>query len=140
MFGTFCYKYASTPKTESGATNDCNGQGAHIASIHSAEENAFVQKLGESTHSKWLGARKKGGSFQWLDGTAFNFKKWNPGMPDNYAGVESCIEIQTNKGWNDISCNSERRYVCKKPLPGIFSFIALSQFYQFFYQYSLKNP
>ncbi|MBP7949792.1 MAG: hypothetical protein KA004_09065 [Verrucomicrobiales bacterium] len=90
------------PEAESAAV----AAGGHLASIGSAEENAFVYALisgdpdywftNGSGHyiGPWLGGMQApvgtepAGGWQWSDGTGFGFTRWGAGNPNNTGGIE----------------------------------------------------
>ena len=57
------------------------------------------------------------GSYAWSDNSALNFLYWNPGEPSQlgvHHEIEECVEFnRVAQKWNDISCFSQRGYVCK---------------------------
>ena len=110
------------------AENDCVGKNAHLASIHSKQENDFLWNLANKK-VVWIGAKKIESSFQWLDGTAFDFQYWSRGQPDNYKRQEHCIDNGHAGQWNDRSCKYKNPYVCKTTLPG--TFIKLGKYFQY---------
>ena len=75
------------------ATN--RGSGWHLATITSAEENAFVYSLvagkpqfwkigdGGVATGPWIGVKRAGlaGAFSWVTGEAFDYTNWAPGEP-----------------------------------------------------------
>lgn len=68
------YKYHDTLATQADAQAVCRSAGAHLVSIHSKRENAFVFELNpDSTASRWIGLvrdRAAGSmSFEWIDGS-----------------------------------------------------------------------
>lgn len=55
--------------------------------------------------------------FSWRDGSPVNFLNWNKGEPSDAmsSSQEECVEMYTDSGkWNDVTCFTKRRYVCKK--------------------------
>ena len=124
-FGNSCYKMTVETKTWNEAEKDCEKSGAHLASIHSAEEQAFVTKLHDPTrkHYIWLGGMRDGGSFKWKDGSAFNYQNWDRGQPNDWRGNEDCMELYSAPGqshhdkWNDVPCDQTNHadgFICKK--------------------------
>lgn len=113
-------------KTWNDAESDCVKSGAHLASIHSVEENDFINKLHDPTgvHNTCIGGIRDGSSFKWNDGSAYNYQNWNSGEPNNSGGKENCTELYSTPGqpsrhgkWNDYPCDITTRtdrYVCKK--------------------------
>ena len=112
-------------KTWNEAESECEKSGAHLTSINSAEEHAFVTKLHDPTrvHITWIGGIRDGNSFKWKDGSAFTYQNWNSGEPNDHGGIEDCMELYSAPGqkqhdkWNDVSCDVNKRadgFVCKK--------------------------
>ena len=77
------------------------------------------------------------GSFGWSDNTALGFLYWNSGQPTGlgaHGQIEECVEFDRTTGkWNDISCFTNRGYVCKtsKGLEIIIPFIPTSRVFIF---------
>nr|KAF6446282.1 C-type lectin domain family 4 member F [Rousettus aegyptiacus] len=101
----------------------CVSHGAHLASVTSAEEQAYLVMF-TSTSYHWIGLTDSGteGTWRWVDGTPFDFAQsrgfWNRNQPDNWrhkdGQSEDCVHIQQK--WNDMNCNSPYQWVCKKPI------------------------
>ena len=111
-------------KTRASAENDCVGKDSHLASIHSVEEIDFLNRATTGTQGMWIGGQKKENSFQWLDGTKFDFTDWDGSQP-NYFDGENCLVMtyiwETLKGkWHDVTCGHAFAYACKKPAIGNF--------------------
>ena len=91
-----------------------SGHGWDLASITSAEENAFVITLFPGSliadSYYWLGAKRTvaAGPFAWLSGETFDYAAWWPGEPNNYQ-AEDYLTFYTNGagswGWNDAPDN-----------------------------------
>merc|ERR1719206_48905 len=89
--------------------------GAHLASIHSAEEQKFVQD--NFPQNIWLGGSdaSQEGTWVWSDGTSVVYTNWGPGEPNNAAGSQDCIEGNWHDfKWDDDYCTSENLFLCKK--------------------------
>ena len=122
MLGNVCYKFNLTEMDWNGAKSACNQVGAHLTSVHSQEEAAFIRALQDpnSVHKTWIGGQRNGNNFEWIDGTPFDFGYWNTGEPNNAGGSENCIEIYSDPGqtihdkWNDVPCDVMRNFVCQK--------------------------
>ena len=122
MFKGSCYRFSLEEKDWNEAEKICNQADAHLASIFSSEEVAFVRCLQDSSsiHKTWIGGSRWGNTFKWIDGKAFDYENWNTGEPDNLGGEENCIEVYSDPGqswhdkWNDVPCDMKRNYVCKK--------------------------
>uniref|UniRef100_A0A8C7HDA7 C-type lectin domain-containing protein n=1 Tax=Oncorhynchus kisutch TaxID=8019 RepID=A0A8C7HDA7_ONCKI len=96
--GHRCFTYIRTERTWAESEQYCVFQGANLASIHSTEENHFIQEMiRRQTHDfprVWIGGQD----------------------PDNAMGIENCMHINygEEKRWND--------YVCSRTLPS-FSYV-----------------
>ncbi|XP_048853080.1 ladderlectin-like isoform X1 [Brienomyrus brachyistius] len=113
-----CFYFEGQPKSWVDAQNNCIHLKGTLASIHSFEEYQFVQRVtGSHFPRAWIGAfdAVKVGTWLWIDGTPFDFTKWNPGEPNN-PGVEDCAEINygAEKGWNNLRCMTLLPSVCAK--------------------------
>jgi hypothetical protein len=117
----FCSEEA---RTFWGAEKACQSRGGHLASMHSVDEQKMIAD-GALVSSKglwlpwWIGLNDVDaeGSFVWTDGTPLDFESWKLGEPNNSAGVEDCVNIHNTEesGWNDLSCDDFRPYICLLP-------------------------
>ena len=129
MFKGTCYRFYQDEKDWDNAEKKCVQEGAHLASLFSDEEASFVRCLQDaaSVHETWIGGKRSGNSFKWVDGNAFDYYNWNAGQPDNLGGKEDCIMVYSDPGqayhdkWNDVPCDVKKNFVCKKkPVGGKF--------------------
>ena len=71
--------------------SECSSLGGSLGSIHSKEENDFVFNLiflnvqpnGEFYGMAWLGASCVQETYQWDDGTPWDYENWNQGCLSN---------------------------------------------------------
>ena len=114
-FGGSCYLFSTESKNWNNAEFDCVKHGAHLASIHSDEESAFLKR----NYRSFFGLlQRTNGNFEWTDGSSFKYTNWRAGEPNNKDGSESCGELYDNGDWNDLDCNDKLKYVCKKAIEG----------------------
>ncbi|XP_012331107.1 C-type lectin domain family 4 member F isoform X2 [Aotus nancymaae] len=117
------YYFSYVKKSWSEAEQFCVSKGAHLASVASEEEQAFlVAFTGNAYH--WIGLTDRGteGFWRWTDGTPFNASRnrqfWERNQPDNWrhedGQTEDCVHIQWK--WNDMNCDTPYQWVCKKPM------------------------
>ncbi|XP_047460791.1 C-type lectin-like [Mugil cephalus] len=118
-FNGDCYKYISTRLTWADAEIQCMSEGAHLVSIHSAEEQNFVKTLimnfDPAIGYTWIGLNDiyKEGTWMWSDGSAVNFTFWKAGEPNNSLGKENCVQTWTSDTtWNDYTCQSMFSFIC----------------------------
>nr|XP_029530402.1 ladderlectin-like [Oncorhynchus nerka] len=116
-----CFTYIRTERTWAESEQYCVFQGANLASIHSTEENHFIQEMiRRQTHDfprVWIGGQDATQERLWLwsDGSRFYYRDWSNVQPDNAMGNENCMHINygEEKRWND--------YVCSRTLPSVCS-------------------
>nr|XP_017516393.2 C-type lectin domain family 4 member F isoform X1 [Manis javanica] len=123
VYSKSLYYFSRVKKSWHEAEQFCVFQGAHLASVTSEEEQAFLtETTGTSYH--WIGLTDRGteGSWRWVDGTPFSNAQirafWDRNQPDNWqhknGQTEDCVHVQQK--WNDMACDTPYHWVCKKPI------------------------
>ncbi|KAJ1172762.1 hypothetical protein NDU88_004604 [Pleurodeles waltl] len=113
-FRKACYFFSSTDRTWESAKQFCLNHGAHLVIINDQEEQTFLGKnLNNKVH--WIGFSDSGkeGEWRWVDGSAPTFTFWKIGEPNNLVD-EDCATLCTTGKWNDLRCNSNCHWICKK--------------------------
>ncbi|XP_059205977.1 lactose-binding lectin l-2-like [Centropristis striata] len=118
-FNGRCYKYISTHLTWADAELYCVSEGANLVSIHSLDENTFVNAVIKNSDPAqgmtWIGLSdtQKEGGWMWSDGSAVKYFLWDAGQPNN-AGGEHCVHKNhgTYLRWNDLKCSNALPFVC----------------------------
>ncbi|XP_015226382.1 PREDICTED: ladderlectin-like [Cyprinodon variegatus] len=96
-FGYRCFLFIDTPKTWTEAEFYCQFEGANLASVHSDEENHFIQSLTRgNTHSfpqTWIGGSDaiQLNLWMWSDGSKFHYENW---FNDNHEKKDArCLKM-----------------------------------------------
>lgn len=105
------YELIAAPNiTWTDASAQANDMSGYLATITSAEENAFVFSLGVGSNPIWLGGFQQvdslepGGGWQWVSGEAWGeYTNWASGEPNNSTwGQENALVFWNGNGqWND---------------------------------------
>ncbi|XP_022786569.1 uncharacterized protein LOC111326757 [Stylophora pistillata] len=118
-FSGYCYRKVSSCDSWTNSQGTCATLGANLPSIHTEEENVYVQSLHGGEHS-WLGLSdvNSEGKFVWSDGTPYDFHYWAEHQPNNFH-EEDCVHtlgfLQDHQyKWNDVNCSDCHRFTCKK--------------------------
>ena len=98
----------------------CVAHGAHLASVHSEEENALVGAVvGCCRGNYWIGLHRPKGEWEWVDETPVDFFAWAKGEPNNWKSLnENFVSVwPPHQKWNDDTNKGVgvRFYVCKWP-------------------------
>lgn len=112
-FEGYCY-FVGEAMTWTDSVLFCEEMDAVLTSIHSDEENQYINNL--CGGDCWFGLNRIGdsNSWQWVDGTPFDYSNWADGQPDNYSTGEDFGEFFLGEEfWNDLDGNNLRTPVCK---------------------------
>jgi len=115
--GRSCF-WADTATTRSWteAYQECEARGMTLASVHSDEENAFINDLvvGAHTYIGLVDAVEEG-VYWWSDGTPVDYEHWDveDGDPDGGEG-SNCVAMVNGK-WRDRPCTELYSFICKGP-------------------------
>ena len=125
-----CYKLFTAPETWDNALAKCEGLGAQLVKIESAEENDFIKStyLNISGVTFWIGLsdQVQEGQWIWSDNSSLgDYVDWLQD-PNNLGGIQHCVHIVKGPfsigeyyfrdyhfGWNDLECNITLGYICE---------------------------
>ena len=88
------------------------GNDIHLASVHSGEEQSFIQS---AVHDNlWIGGSRMSSSagFSWSDQSKFDFVAWVNGFPSKHNCVQMLVGEEAS-GWVDEDCASSAGIICK---------------------------
>ncbi|XP_069956023.1 macrophage mannose receptor 1 isoform X2 [Cherax quadricarinatus] len=121
----WCYWYsydASSLANFKEARWDCQVRGSDLVSIHTDEENSFVDAIINQHHltDVWLGVTDDGHQDQmmWLDGSPLTFTLWKALNDYDVKYHPLCgfhYKFSTEGEWGVGTCDAKNYYVCKKP-------------------------
>uniref|UniRef100_A0AC34GRD1 C-type lectin domain-containing protein n=1 Tax=Panagrolaimus sp. ES5 TaxID=591445 RepID=A0AC34GRD1_9BILA len=111
----FCYKLIQHAANWSHAEKLCVNENAHLASLHSYDEALFVTYLASNISSNkdntcvdydqtWIGLSTPDNntSWEWTDGTPFDYKNWGMNEPDA-SGIQNCVVMWIRQPCSDLN-------------------------------------
>lgn len=102
------------------AQNHCRalGKGWDLASVLNDKELVELRAL-LGDQKCWIGLNDimTNKQWQWSDGSAYKYKHWNPGEPNDNNNEEHCVEMtgevdEKTGGWNDLRCSQVQDACC----------------------------
>ncbi|CAJ0558815.1 unnamed protein product, partial [Mesorhabditis spiculigera] len=118
-----CYKADAVAMDYVTAREHCLQQGADLATIHSFWENEAVIEAAAAVNSDkaWLGKRRNGDQWQWVNNEPHDFSIWHAGDVNTYIGdcaivfgaVEATALAWLHR-WDNVQCEQKYTPVCKK--------------------------
>ncbi|KAK6291655.1 hypothetical protein J4Q44_G00374400 [Coregonus suidteri] len=133
-YGSRCFMFVKTARTWPEAERHCVSLGeklvsvpstveylgANLASVHSSEEEQFLQTLVKTGGfpPTWIGGfdadKAKDRLWFWSDGSDFDHQNWAKGRPNNAGARERCIQMNFGgeRRWNNAICGRSLLSVC----------------------------
>ena len=64
----------------------------------------------------WFGGNdiKEEGVWEWTDRTPWKFTNWGPTNPNNFGGIQHCLQYEEKWLWDDDLCTKTKPFVCSK--------------------------
>ncbi|GFR78488.1 collectin-10 [Elysia marginata] len=97
----------------------CGVFGGYLAEIDDAEEYKFIVNFlkkvdGYEVMTGGYDIDKERHWVYWHSGQPVKYSHWSEGNPNNYRGIEDCMEINLHRGgFNDLDCKSKRKFLCE---------------------------
>lgn len=116
------YKFFDHRTTWDQAQRICSWFDSSLASVHSAEEEAFLantlRKMQKAEGDNWwlgLHTYENDGRFRWSDHSVLNYVSWALGRPHPISRDRKCVHLSATKAdWADQKCHSDLPYICKR--------------------------
>jgi len=126
-----CYKLFPNFSTAPNARDTCVANGAVLSAVKEEAQQEYLTNYlfleSQVEIGVWIGANRVGESFEWDDGTVFDYTNWGEGSPTDLNG-RNCVVMQSKYSkvlngseimdvdgtWKDVSCSSPNYFVCEK--------------------------
>ncbi|XP_035476981.2 CD209 antigen-like protein 2 [Scophthalmus maximus] len=129
LFNSSCYLISRLSRDWPESQSYCQSKGAHLAIIHTAEEQTFLWDLLPRGHwnSYWFGITDSDteDQWKWVDGTPLVGGFWEVGEPNNHINEDCGYMIKTTvlsrvaiRSWYDAPCTMALPYICEKEMGG----------------------
>ncbi|XP_046560573.1 uncharacterized protein LOC124269595 [Haliotis rubra] len=126
-YGNSCYMFIGTKETWMEASQQCVVRGAHLATIETADENAFItgylKVFGDigAYMVTWVGGNDMEieGIWKWsASGERVTYTDWEPKEPEGCATCGDCMVIWPNYNykWGDYPCHNQANFICEKQI------------------------
>ncbi|CAJ0946932.1 unnamed protein product, partial [Mesorhabditis belari] len=110
-FNGSCYKLYSNKVGYNAAEAECRENNANVVSIHSEQEQKFVNDLREGSWT-WLGL-KHDSKWSWSDGSDVDYTNWEDGHP---MLIRTLTNMRRDTGkWESKTSLDNNFFICKKP-------------------------
>jgi len=98
------------------AKSYCAEDGYELATIHSEEQNAYINKFVCPSEYCWLGLRDmdETQNWGWIDGSQLNYSNWHAIQPEGGEYYGAIWNPDTNGGWHDAPWSSPLHALCMK--------------------------
>ncbi|KAM9242562.1 low affinity immunoglobulin epsilon Fc receptor [Dugong dugon] len=115
-FQSKCYYFGEGSRMWLQAKYACEDLHGRLVSIHSSEEQNFLNRRAKK--DSWISLQDLDieGEFIWSDESAVDYSNWRPGEPNNQDPGENCVMMLGSSGqWNDAFCRSQLdSWVCEQ--------------------------
>jgi uncharacterized repeat protein (TIGR01451 family) len=88
-----------------------DGKTGHLLTLSNNEETNFITTLMSPTTAYYIGAKRLGSGWSWVNNQTWNYENWDAGQPDNAGGLEDVIEIYNSGKWGDIAGTTQHNFI-----------------------------
>ena len=118
-----CYFWSISKAIWDAAERTCEQQDGHLASVTSNATNQYILSgLAQRGMAEelWIGGTdsKEEGSWEWTDGSVWEFTYWAPRQPLQQTGF-NCLQYYPFKlefEWYNDNCETQFRFLCSQKL------------------------
>lgn len=111
-----CYYMTKERMSYYTAKKFCKEMDAYLPTVKDSFQNLFIKYLARGK-GVWIGLRKKGRIWAWLDKSPSEYRAWHWREPNKCCGRNvKCARMnpRTRTGtWADVSCESKNAVICK---------------------------
>ncbi|XDV52497.1 hypothetical protein PO909_021224 [Leuciscus waleckii] len=120
QWGSGWFFISNVSKSWSGIRQYCRDQGGDLIIINTEEKQMFITSL--VNEEVWIGLSdiEQEGNMKWVDNSPLKQGFWCEGEPNNYRGIEDCVELipfspfKAVLNWNDVPCSVMKKGICEK--------------------------
>ncbi|XP_070777908.1 CD209 antigen-like protein E [Enoplosus armatus] len=127
LFNSSCYFISRNTRDWPESQSYCQSQGAHLAIIHTAEEQTFLWDHLPRGHwnAYWFGISDEHteDQWKWVDGTPLVGGFWEVGEPNNHIDEDCGYIVKTRvmervpiRSWYDAPCSMNWPFICEKEM------------------------
>ncbi|XP_056141567.1 snaclec B9 [Lampris incognitus] len=110
-FSTSCYYLSKYKKSWEDSRSFCKTNGADLADITNQQVQTFLTGKGLTMY--WIGLRKSGGSWSWVNNTTLGDSYWAEDGLDGDCGALH-VESPPKKNWSKRPCSHLSYFICQK--------------------------
>lgn len=105
------YRLETSTRRWQEAESDCESDGGHLVVVDDAVEQAWI----DDKAFGWIGLSDHvvEGTFRTVTGVQLSYTNFKGDEPNNSGGNEDCVEIRTDRLWNDAPCGLVQEFVCE---------------------------
>jgi cysteine-rich repeat protein len=107
------YRVIWQPLEWTAAMSACAALGGHVATLDSADEQAFVQPLATVEMRLGMTDLVTEGTFVWTTGEPMTYTNWVPGEPNDSPNNSDCASILPGGAWADSKCTAAIPTICE---------------------------